>query len=126
MEREQQPVVIVDERGIDFVFHLVRLRVQLRAKISRLYGFTVLIFSLIGDLVLFGFPNPLVRNIHSGELCVPGIADRFDLPELIQAIVPGNLCDREGRGVGSLFGCRLWRLFLRTGGGRKDQRKKNQ
>jgi hypothetical protein len=45
------------------------------------------------------------------------------LPELIEPIGSGNLCDREGRGLGSLFGSRL--LFMRTGG-RKDKRKKNQ
>src|SRR6185369_9331852 len=124
MERKQQPVVIVDERRIDFVLHIVRLAVQLRTQIGDLYRLTALIFSFIGDLILLWLPNPGMREIHSsGKLCVPRIANRFDLPELIEPIGSGNLCDREGRGPGSLFGSRL--LFMRTGG-RKDKRKKNQ
>src|SRR6185369_10919952 len=104
MEWKQKPVVIVDERRIDFVLHIIRLAVKLRTKIGRLYGFTVLIFSFIGDLILFGLPAPLARNIHSRELCVPCIADCFDLSELIKPIGSGNLFDRKGLSLGSLFG----------------------
>src|SRR4051794_15099361 len=106
MEREQQPVVIVDERRIDFVLHIIRLAVQLRTQIGDLYGLTVLIFSFIGDLILLWLPNPWMRDIHSGKLGVPRIANRFDLSELIKPIGSGDLCDVEGRGPRSLFGSR--------------------
>ncbi len=36
MEREQKPVIIVDESGFDFVLHLVRLAAELRAVIGDL------------------------------------------------------------------------------------------
>src|SRR6185369_8255979 len=121
MEWEQQPVVIVDERRIDFVLHIVRLGVQLRTQIGDLYRLTVLIFSIIGDLILLWLPNPGMRETHPGKLCVPRIANRYDLPELIKPICSGNLCDVEGRGLGSLFGIRRL-LFLRTGGGHKNKR----
>src|ERR1044072_7353987 len=125
MERKQQPVVIVDERRIDFVLHIVRLAAQLRTQIGDLYGLTVLVFSVIGDLILLWLPNPGMRDIHPGKLCVPRIANRLDLPKLIKPIGSGNLCDVEGRSRRSLFGSRWW-LFLRTGGERKNNRKKNQ
>src|SRR6266403_2807622 len=112
MEGEQKPIIIVDEARVDVVLYIGRLAVQLRANVCSLYGLAVLIFSFIRDLVGLGLPNPRTGEIHSGELCVEGVADRINLPERIKAI-----------GLGNLFGDGWDRL--RRGSCSKDQHPKN-
>jgi hypothetical protein len=65
-----------------------------------------------------------MREIHSGKLCIPRIADRFDLPERIKPMSPGNLFDSERLCLGGLFG--NWLRFLGAGCGSKDEGEKNQ
>src|ERR1700722_13324802 len=42
MERKDQPILIVDESRLNFVFHVGRLAVQFRAKVRSLYRLAVL------------------------------------------------------------------------------------
>src|SRR5690349_18594310 len=103
MEGEQKPVVIIDESRVDVRFHIRRLAVELRAKIGSLYGLAVLIFSFIGNFVGLGFPNPRPSDAHTGELCVPRIANRFDLSERVKTVGLGNLFSADGSSFGSRF-----------------------
>src|SRR5664280_1996509 len=113
MEREHQPIIIVDETRIDVVLHVRRLAAELRAQIRNLHRLAVLIFSLVGDLAGLGFPDPCSRDIDAWKLCAPGIADRFDLPKRIETIDLGKLLDN-------------WRTRLRPGSCSKDQHPKSQ
>jgi len=113
MEREEQPILIVDETRVDVVLHIGRLFVQLRANVCSLDGLAVLILSFERDLPGLGLPNPCTGEIHSGELSVEGVADRINLPERIKTI-----------GLGNLFGNR--RALLRAGGYSKDQHSEQQ
>src|SRR5882762_7417993 len=121
MEGEQKPIVIVDESGIDFVFYGVGLAAELGAQVGSLDRLTVLVLSLVGDFVGLGLPLPRTGDTYSGELRVPRITDRFNLPERIKAIGLGNLF---GIGLGSLFGD--GRAFLRAGVRSKEEHPKNQ
>jgi hypothetical protein len=58
MEGEDQPILIVHESWIDFVLHVGRLAVELRAQVGDLYGFAVLIFTFEGDLSGLRLPFP--------------------------------------------------------------------
>ncbi len=113
MQREEQPILIVDETRVDVVLHIGRFAVQLSANVCSLYGLAVLIFSFIRDLPGLGLPNPRTGEIHSGELCVEGVADRINLPERVKAI-----------GLGNLFG--NGRALLRAGRYSKDQHSEKQ
>ncbi len=101
MQGEQKPIVIVDERRIDFVFYRVGLAAEFGPQIGNLDRLAVFILPLVRDLVGLGLPNPRMGEIHSGELCVPRITNCFNLPERIKAIGLGNLF---GICRGGLFG----------------------
>src|SRR3989440_2050973 len=80
MEGEQKPIVIVDESRINFVFHRVGLAAEVGAHVASLDRLTVLILPLVGNLVGLGLPLPCVSKFEqSGDLPVPGVADRLDL-----------------------------------------------
>src|SRR3954466_2574178 len=51
MEREQEPVLIVEETGIDFVLHDRALACELGARVRDLDGVAALVLPLVGDLV---------------------------------------------------------------------------
>src|SRR5690349_3331430 len=103
MKREEQPILIVDETGIDFFLHIFGLTADLRAYIGDLHRFARLVFSLEGDPVSLGFPSPTSVELESGNVQVEGVTDRFDLSPRVEAIRLGNLvCD--------------WRALLRPAG----------
>src|SRR5215468_1437014 len=58
VQREQQHIVIVDERRIDFVLYSIALATELVALIGNLDWFAFLIRSVVGDSVGFWFPHP--------------------------------------------------------------------
>ncbi len=64
MEGEQKPVIIVDERRLDFVLHLVGLAGELRAVVRNLHRLAVFVRTLIGDFAGLGLPLPLVRRLE--------------------------------------------------------------
>src|SRR5215470_8930020 len=100
MEGKEQPILIVVETWIDFFLHVVRLAAELRAHVSNLHRIARLVFSLIGDPVGFGLPDPALRDFESGQIYVEGGANRINLPERVEAI-----------GLSNFFGG--WRTFLR-------------
>ena len=63
MEREQEPIIIVGETRIDFIFHDVGLAAELGAHVCDLDRFAVFILPLIGDLAGLGLPIPRAGNI---------------------------------------------------------------
>src|ERR1700723_824073 len=48
MEREDRPIIVVDESRLDFIFHVGRRGVELRAEIGNLDRLAVLVFSFVG------------------------------------------------------------------------------
>src|SRR6202040_2311577 len=108
MQGKQKPIVIVIETRIDIILHIVRLAAELGAQVRSLDRLAVFILPLIGDLIRLRLPNPRTGDIHSGELCVPGIADRFNLPKRIDTISLGNLFNN-------------WRTALSPGGCSEEQ-----
>ena len=68
MEGEEQVVLIIDERRLNFVSDVGRFAVDLGPNIGDLDRLAVLIFSLVGDSPGLGLPNPRAGDIHSGEL----------------------------------------------------------
>src|SRR5215467_12656429 len=100
MKREDQPIIIVGETGIDLLLHVVRLAAKLRAHVRHLDRLAVLVFTLVGDSVSFGLPGPGPRDFEYRK--VEGVADSINLPERIQAI-----------SLGKFF--HDWRTFLRPG-----------
>src|SRR5580704_2644699 len=83
MERENQPIIVVDESRLDFVFHVGWRAAELIPVVGDLYRLAVLIFSLVRDLPGLGFPSPGMRKIQfeSRDDQVEGIADRVDLSQ---------------------------------------------
>ena len=61
MERENQPIVVVDESRLDFVFDRVRL-IRIKAHVADFDWLALFIFSFIGDLVGLRLPLPDVRS----------------------------------------------------------------
>src|ERR1700751_519810 len=113
MERKEQPILIVVETRIDFILHVVRLAAELRAHVGNLYRIACLVFSLIGDPVGFGLPDPALSDFESGNVYVEGGADRINLPERVDAISLSNF-----------FGG--WRTLLRPGSRSQNQQPANE
>jgi hypothetical protein len=80
MEGEDQPILIVDEARIDFIFHVVRLAAELRTYVRNLHRVASLIFSFVSDTVGFGLPDPAPREFESRTVYAEGVADRINLP----------------------------------------------
>src|SRR5580704_328490 len=101
MEGEHKPVITVDEFRVDFVFHVVGLAAELRAHITDLLE--SIEWSPERDLAGLGLPLPRLGDIHSRELYVKGITDRFDLPQRVETIRFGDLFEnwRAGQRSGS-------------------------
>src|SRR5713226_4685879 len=95
MEREDRPIIVVDEGRFNFIFQVGRHAVELRAEIGNLDRLAVLVFSFVGDFSGLGLPLPGMREIQlqGWELQVERIADRFNLPIRIKAIGFGELFD---------------------------------
>src|SRR5580700_1536376 len=114
MEREQKPIVIIDESGFDFVLHLVGLATELRAVVRNLDRLAVFIRTLEGDFAGLGLPLPLVSQFdYSGDIQVPVVADRFDL---IPGIDP----------IGLSYLLENWRTLLPPGVRSKNQHSAKQ
>src|ERR1700722_15361380 len=112
MEWKPQPILIVVETRIDFILHVVRLAAELRTHVGNLYWIAVLVFSLIGDPVGFGLPDPALSDFESGKIYVEGGADRVNLPERVDAI---SLCNFFGG----------WRALLRPRSRSQNQQSEN-
>ena len=94
MEREQQPIVVVDESRFDFVLHLVGLTVELRAVVGDFDRLTVFVRTLVSDFSGLRLPLPFVAGFEqSGNVYIPCVADRFNLVVRIKAIRFGNFFD---------------------------------
>ena len=108
VQREEQPILIVDECRIDFVLYGIALAAELRALIGNLDRFAFLIFPIVRDRVDLRVPFPRARKFGTGKFHAPDVADSFDLPKRIEVV-----------GLGHLFGNR-WAL-LRPRRRREDQ-----
>ena len=108
MQREEQPILVIEENRIDLL-DVIALAAELRALIGNLHLFAFLSFPLKRDRVRLRVPFPLAGNCDSArpsierfflprKLGVPGVADALDLPKSIEAV-----------GLGHLFGER-WEL----------------
>src|SRR6202051_4394490 len=88
MEREERPIIVVDESRLDFIFHVGRRGVELRAEIGNLDRLAVLVFSFVGDFSGLGLPLPGQREgqLESRGLDVEGGAGCINLPARIKAI----------------------------------------
>ena len=64
MEREYEPVIVIDERGFDFVLHLVGLAVELRAVLAHIDRLAVFTRAFESDFAGLGFPLPLVTGFE--------------------------------------------------------------
>ena len=95
MEREERPIIVVDEGRLNVIFHVGGRAVQLRAKVCYLHRLAVFIFRFIGHLPGLGLPLPGTTEIQfqGRELQVERIADRFNLPIRIKPIGLGKLFD---------------------------------
>src|SRR5689334_4218758 len=103
MEGKDQPIIIVDESRFDLILHAVWLATELRFGVTGLDRLTGLILSLIRDLAGLRFPLPHMSKFeHSGDLAVPGVADRLNLIPRIETICLGDLVEN-------------WRALLRPG-----------
>src|SRR5262249_9814612 len=114
MEREDDPVGVVDERRLGLLLYGVRCLTEFRRKPGALQRLALLVLALVGDSARLGLPEPGTGDILSAQLEIERVAHRLDLPEGTQAI-----------GFGELFGD--GRVHLRPGSSRKDRHpKKNQ
>src|SRR5207302_9699157 len=64
MEWENKPIIVVDERRLNFVFHVGRRAADLRPDIANPHRLAVLIFTLVSDLAGLRLPSPSSREIH--------------------------------------------------------------
>ena len=112
MEREQKPIIIVDESGLDLVLHEVGLAAQLRGHIGYFDRLAVFVRTRVGDFAGLGLPLPLVSNFEEpGYFPVPGVADRLDLVPRIETVGFSDLLEN-------------WRTLLCPGLWSKDQHPK--
>ena len=107
MEREQKPVLIVEETGIDFVLHDRALACKLRTRVRDLDGVTGLVLPLVRDLVRLGLPDPRTGEfqLQRGQIDVERVADRVDLTKRVETIGLGNLVG-DGRALLRRHRCR--------------------
>ena len=77
MKGQQQPILVVEEVRIDVLRHAGRLR----ALVSDLQRFAVLVLPLIGDGVGLRVPFPAAENVDAGTFHIEGVANSLNLPE---------------------------------------------
>src|SRR5271169_2693413 len=58
MEREEKPIVIVDEARLNLVLHVGRCAAELRTVIRNFNGLAVLVGCFVGDVASLGLPSP--------------------------------------------------------------------
>src|SRR5258708_13063418 len=94
MQREEQPILIVEEKRIDLVLYDIALAAELRTLIGNLQRFAFLIFPLEGHRTGLGVPFPVASNFNSARpsieslhvprnFCVPSVADPLHYPKRI-------------------------------------------
>src|SRR5205814_375068 len=99
VEREDQPILIIDECRIDFVLYGIALAAELRTLIGSLHRFAFLVFPLVRNRIGLRVPFPRARKFDAGKFRVEGVADPLDFPKRVKAV-----------GLGHLFGNR-WALL---------------
>src|SRR5262249_61639813 len=93
MQRQDQPILIVDESRIDLGLYGIALAVELRALVGNLHRVAFLVLSLVGDRVGFWMPFP--RSGRDEARNTEGVADGLDLPKRIETVgLVHLLCDR--------------------------------
>src|SRR6185369_16554334 len=93
---KQDPIVIVNEGWFDFILHLVRLSVELRAVVRNLDRLAVLTHAFKGDLASLGLPLPLVSNLEeSCDFSIPCVADRLNLVPRIDSVGLSDLFENR-------------------------------
>src|SRR3954466_1696865 len=98
MEREQEPVLIVEEAGIDLLLHERVLGCELGPRVRDLDGLAGLVFSIVRDLVRLRLPDPRAGELERAEIDIEGVADRVDLTERVETVRLGNLVG-DGRAL---------------------------
>src|SRR5260221_12181581 len=84
MQREEQPILIVEEKRIDLVLYDIALAAELRTLIGNLQRFAFLIFPLEGHRTGLRVPFPDARNFNSAR---PSI-ERLHVPRNLSAPSP--------------------------------------
>src|SRR6516162_4153152 len=93
METQDEPVIVVDESRLNFIFYVGRRAVELRPIVGDLHWLAVFVLALVGDLAGLGLPLPGTGDLELGQIYVERIADRINLPPRIQTIGLGKLID---------------------------------
>src|SRR5438105_7067605 len=107
MEREQKPVLIVEETRIYFFLHDRALACKLRARVRDLDGVASLVLPLVRDLVRLRLPDPRAGDLQlqRGQIDVARVANRVDLTKRVETIGLGNLVG-DGRALLRRHRCR--------------------
>src|SRR5262249_29568775 len=101
VEGEDEPIIVVDERWLNFVLHVGRRAIDLRTLVANLDRLSFLIFSLKGDLTGLGLPGPGAGKIElrAGKVDVKGIADGVNLSPRTTPVGLGELLDNRWTGL---------------------------
>src|SRR5258708_19290265 len=97
MQREEQPILIVEEKRIDLVLYDIALAAELRTLIGNLQRFAFLIFPLEGHRTGLRVPFPDARNFNSARPSIerlhvprnfsfPSLADSLHLPNPLEPV----------------------------------------
>src|SRR2546421_3325440 len=107
MEREQKPVLIVEETRIYFFLHDRALTCKLRARVRDLDGIASLVLALVRHLVRLRLPDPRAGDLQlqGGQIDVARVANRVDLTKRVETIGLGNLVG-DRRALLRRHGCR--------------------
>src|SRR4029453_18666045 len=101
----EQPIIIVAESRIYFIFCQVGLAAELRTRVRHFHRRAVFIFAFVGNQVCLGLPFPAARK---ESFDVKGVADFLDLAEGVESISLEHLLEN-------------WRALLRLRGCRENQ-----
>src|SRR2546427_2239648 len=81
VQRKEQPVLIIDECGVNLLPNLRGLAADLRAEINVFDRFSVLVLAFVRNAVGLGLPYPGAAQFDLAEVQVKGVANLFDLRE---------------------------------------------
>src|SRR4029453_8691639 len=98
----EQPIIIVAESRIDFIFYQVGLAAELRTRVRHFHRRAVFIFAFVNNQVCLGLPFPAARK---QSFDVKGVADFLDLAEGVESIGLEHLLE-NWRALFSLRGLR--------------------
>src|SRR5437868_14055457 len=107
MEREQKPVLIVEETGIDFFLHGRALACKLGARVRDLDEVAGLVLTLVRHLLRLWLPDPRAGDLklQRWQIDVARVANRVDLTKRVETIGLGNLVG-DRRALLRRHGCR--------------------